>query len=95
MLYRGKKYRGILKLWNQARFFGFIQTVDATNGEKIDVFIHRVNFWAGHEPVLGDAYEFEVSAPQSIGKKDQAIKAKKIQGPGDAALNTLRSGGAL
>jgi cold shock CspA family protein len=92
MLHRGKKYYGILKLWNQPRMFGFLQTFDPTSGEKIDVFTHRVNFWAGHEPVLGDTYEFEMAAPQSLGKKDQAIKVKKIAGPSDAALSVLVKG---
>lgn len=91
MLHRGKKYRGILKLWNQVRMFGFLETVDLTNAEKIDVFTHRVNFWTGHEPVLGASYEFEMAAPQSIGKKDQAIKVKKIADP-TAGINALAKG---
>jgi cold shock CspA family protein len=89
---RHTKYRGLIKFWNQVRLFGFIQYTDP-DGKEQDVFVHRINFMTGDTPSLGAVVEFEIGPPQSLGKRDQAVKVKVIEVA--AGINALakRQGG--
>jgi hypothetical protein len=65
-----------LKQWNAKGFFGFLYYKDP-DGWITDVFVHRVNFWPGHKPVVGAQFEFELGPGRTEEHRDQAIKVKQ------------------
>ena len=75
-----KRYRGILRLWNEPRYFGFID-IDK-NAPMPDlretIFAHRLHFMKGMKPFLGCKVEFEIGPPNELGKPNQAVRVKVL-----------------
>jgi hypothetical protein len=84
------RYRGVLRLWNEPRFFGFIDVDSNTPLPTLreSVFAHRLNFLKGMKPYLGCRVEFELGPPISVGKPEQAVRVKILEEP-TAGLHAL------
>lgn len=89
-----KRYRGTLKLYNEPRYFGFIEAneeIPGIGGKTI--FVHRLNFMAkipSHLIVPGVQCEFEIGAPYAVGKKPQAVRVNIVEP--HAGLDVLAKG---
>jgi cold shock CspA family protein len=55
--------RGVVKMWNEARGFGFI-----TTEEKKDYFVHRFALGNAQSLVYGDVVEFDEMTVEVNGK---------------------------
>jgi cold shock CspA family protein len=67
------QHEGIITLYNHAKAWGFITE---SSGEAW--FFHFSNCWPEYLPTLGDAVEFKIAPPISLGKKDQAIDVRLV-----------------
>jgi len=72
-------YQGTVVMYHAARFFGFIQEVEA-NGETSERFFHMSNAAPGFVPELGALVQYEIAAPIRLGKKPQAVNVRLAGG---------------
>jgi cold shock CspA family protein len=66
------QHQGIITLYHTKKGWGFI-----TEGSQ-EWFFHVDNCWPGYKPQLGDAVEFLIAPPISLGKNDQAIDVRTV-----------------
>jgi cold shock CspA family protein len=69
----GIQHQGIITLYHLKKGWGFIKE---NSGETW--FFHVDNCWPGYSPQLGEAVEFKIAPPISLGKKDQAIDVRLV-----------------
>jgi hypothetical protein len=94
-----KRYRGVITLWNEPRFFGFIEADTELPDIGKSIFFHRLNFMAGiptQDIQIQKLVEFEIGAPYKVGAKPQAVRIKLLEPVAAviAGANALQ-GGAL
>jgi cold shock CspA family protein len=71
------QHEGIITLYHRSKGWGFITEKSG------DVwFFHVDNCRPGYIPQLADAVEFLIGPPISIGKNDQAVDVKEVEGSG-------------
>lgn len=88
------RHEGVLVVWNEPRYFGFIQADEKLENGEDRIFVHRLNFIRDHKPVLGCRVSFELGPPISIGKKDQAARVKVLPSITAGADALGKQGGA-
>jgi cold shock CspA family protein len=91
-----KRYRGKITLWNEPRYFGFIEATTELPEIGRTIFVHRLNFMAGiptRDIRVGREVEFEIGAPYKIGTKSQAVRVKLLDSV-LAGASALGRGGA-
>ena len=72
-------YRGQIVAWLSSRFFGYIKRSDTST----EHFFHGNEVQNKNEIALGSFVEYELGAPNRIGRPPQAVRVRIIKGLAD------------